>query len=193
MDTVNLGIRVSSRLCLIAFGLCVGCHTPDVKDDVHTDVLLVDDFPVASISAVVTEGSALVQSAPPAWYSEELTMSELWQISMRYEHKFHEPWKYMGTRDGQHYLALYPFMGYRLIYRIDASEFPLDTTFELTSNTGKWQDIFEYSYLGNKYALYIEPLLMDAPEGLLPVDRADAGASLEDLFMQDVQILGLDD
>ena len=109
-------------------------------------------------------------------------------MNMQWDCKFHEPWKYMGTRDGEHYLSIYPVSGFRDIYRIAEDQYPIENPFELTSRPSKWRDITVFSYLGIEQTLSIEVPLLDSPEGLVPIRVNDGG--VEDLFMQDVQILG---
>jgi len=137
------------------------------------------------------QSSSIAVGAPKQWYSQQVTKSELWQKGMQHGYKFHEPWKYMGTKDGEHYLALYPFLGFREIYRITEDEYPIEDPFQLTSRTSKWRAITVFSHLGLDYPLVIEPLLLEQPEGLVPIP-ADVIQmdGLEDLFMRDVQILG---
>jgi hypothetical protein len=113
---------------------------------------------------------------------------------MQHGYKFHEPWKYMGTKDGEHYLALYPFLGFREIYRITDDEYPIEEPFELTSRSSKWRDVESFNYHGQTYPLVVEPPLFEQPEGLVPIQinagpGVDFGGGVEDLFMQDMPIL----
>lgn len=176
--------------------LLSGCRSSDVADSVAASSAVVVLTPVAASSGaayegeVLAQGSSIVVGAPTQWYSQQVTKSELWQKSMQHGHKFHEPWKYMGTKDGEHYLALYPFLGYREIYRIDVSEYSIEGPFELTSRTSKWREIFKYSYSGIDQNLVIEPLMMEGPGGEFGSGLKITNVGVEDAFMMEVPILG---
>jgi len=136
-------------------------------------VVAVPPVVASSGAAYATEVSAqrcsIAVDTPKQWYSQPLTKSELWQKGMQHGYKFHEPWKYMGTKDGEHYLALYPFLGFREIYRIAEEEYMIEEPFELTSRSSKWREVTVFSHLGVEYPLVIEPFLLEQPDGLVPV------------------------
>lgn len=183
--------------CFVMIALCcVGCRSSDVVDSAVASSTVVAIVPVATVAvgAYATDAgvqnSSIVVGAPKQWYSEKITKSELGQKGLQYGCKFHEPWKYMGTRDGEHYLMLYPFLGFREIYRIAEDEYPIEEPFELTSRSSKWRDVEGFNYHGQTYPLVIEPPFFEQPEGLVPtgIDVIQMDG-LEDLFLQDVQIL----
>ena len=188
--------------CFVLFALCcVGCRSLDVVDSAQTSSAVVAVSPVAASYGVAygadvsTQSSSIAIGAPNEWYSQQVTKSELWQKAMRHGYKFHEPWKYMGTKDGEHYLALYPFLGFREIYRITDDEYPIEEPFDLTSRSSKWREIIVFSHHGVEYPFVIEPFLLEQPDGLEffggnVIELNGVGGDVEDLFMQDVQILG---
>ena len=181
--------------------LCyVGCRASDVGDAAVASSTVVALTPVATIAAgayasdAAAQNSSIVVGAPKQWYSEKITKSELGLKGVQYGCKFHEPWKYMGTKNGAHYLALYPFLGFREIYRIDEAEYLIEEPFALTSRSSKWRDITVFSHHGVEHPLIIEPFLLEHPEGIEPfgvdvIQLNSLGGDVEALFMQDVQIL----
>jgi hypothetical protein len=184
-----------SILCLIVLGLCAGCRSSEVEDAVAESSAVVVLTPIAASygaayeSDVVTQNSSIATAAPTQLYSQKVTLSELWQKSMQHGHKFHEPWKYMGTKNGEHYLALYPFLGFREIYRIDETEYEIEESFELTSRSYQWREIFKYSYSGIDQTLVIEPLMMEGPGGEFRAGLTVTNVGIEDAFMMEVPIL----
>ena len=183
------------------FGLCAlllnGCRSGDVGDAVAASATLVVVPPVASVAVsahgadVASQNSSIAVGAPKQLYSQQVTKSDLWQKNMQYGCKFYEPWKYMGTKDGEHYLAIYPFLGFREVYRITEEEYPIEDPFELTPRTSKWRDIKKFSHLGMEQPFIIEPQLFDSPDALVPIQGDGLGGDVDGLFMHDVQILEL--
>ncbi|MFQ3242264.1 MAG: hypothetical protein ACI9JZ_001959 [Lentimonas sp.] len=179
-----------------------GCRSSDVVESVQMGSAVVAVSPViASYGAAYgadasAQSSSIAVGAPAQWYSQKVTKSDLWRMNLQHGCKFHEPWKYMGTKDGEHYLALYPFLGFREMYRIAEDTYSIEAPFELTARTSKWREITVFSHLGIDQTLIIEPFLLEQSEGLVPVGvnviQLDGlGGGVEDLFMQDVQILEL--
>jgi hypothetical protein len=189
-----------SIVCSIVVLLCAGCRSSDVADSVTAAGATVVVVPVASVAIaayevdVAAQGSSIAVGAPKQLYSQLVTKSDLWRMNMQHGCKFHEPWKYMGTKDGEHYLAIYPFLGFREVYRIAEDEYPIEEPFELTARSSKWREVMEFSHLGIEQAFIIEPQLFELPEGLVPfridaIQGAGFGGDFEDLFMQEVPIL----
>ncbi|CAA6677092.1 MULTISPECIES: hypothetical protein [unclassified Lentimonas] len=139
-------------------------------------------------SDVSKQDGSVAASDLELWYSQQVTKSDLWRMNMQWGRKFYEPWKYMGTKDGEHFLSIYPVSGFREIYRIAEDEYPIEDPFELTARSSKWREITVFSYLGIEQALIIEAPLLDLPDRFVPVRVHDG--DVEDLFMQDVPILG---
>ncbi len=155
---------------------------------------LVSSYAAAYGADTAAQGSSIAVGAPKQLYSQQVTKSDLWRMNMQRGCKFYEPWKYMGSKDGEHYLAVYPFLGFREVYRIAEDEYPVEEPFELTARTSKWRDIHGFKHHGIEQRFIVEPLLFEQPEALVPI-RVDMiqgnglGSDVEDLFMQDVQIL----
>lgn len=87
------------------------------------------------------QSSAIALGLPAPAFAEHVAKNELIEIARRHGWKFHEPWLYMGTRDGRHFLALYPFLGFRSIYSIPSDQWPMNDQFPLTSMASKWREI----------------------------------------------------
>lgn len=177
-------------------GLCAlllsGCRSSEVAD-----VAAFSSYVTTYDADVALQNSSIAVGAPKQLYSKQVAKSDLWRMNMQHGCKFYEPWKYMGTKDGEHYLAIYPFLGFREVYRIAEDEYPIEDPFELTARSSKWRDINEFSHYGVEQPFIIEPLLFEQTEGLeliqvnaIQVDGL--GGDVEDLFMQDVQILELE-
>tara|TARA_B110000093_G_scaffold70167_1_gene76131 strand:- start:3836 stop:4465 length:630 start_codon:yes stop_codon:yes gene_type:complete len=194
-------------------GLCVfllsGCQSSDVDSSLNVGSLVaaadstVLVVPAATVAiaadrtGVAVQESLIAVGAPEQLYSEQVTKSDLWRMNMQHGCKFYEPWKYMGTRGGEHYLAIYPFLGFREVYSIAADEYLIEESFELTARTSTWRDINKFSHHGIEQLFIIEPLLFEQAEALVPVQFDaipvnDLGGDVEDLLMQDVQILELE-
>ena len=208
MRIESRNVAVWGALAALCVFLLSGCQSPnfdsslDVGSSVFTaaadsKVLVV---PAATVkiavdrTGVAVPESSIVVGAPKQLYSEQVTKSELWRISMQHGCKFYEPWKYMGTKDRKHYLMIYPFLGFREVYRIAETEYPLEDPFELTARTSEWREIKKLSHHGIEQPFIIEPLLSGLPDALVPtqldwVQANGFGGEIEDLFMQDVQIL----
>lgn len=192
------GMTPAKPLSLIVCALLLsGCQSSDVEDAMVASATLVVVPPIVSSYAVASEGNAAAQSssiaigAPKQLYSQQVTKSDLWRMNMQHGCKFYEPWKYMGTKDGEHYLAIYPFLGFREVYRITEEEYPIEDPFELTPRTSKWRDIKKFSHLGMEQPFIIEPQLFDSPDALVPIQGDGLGGDVEGIFLQDVQILEL--
>jgi hypothetical protein len=185
-------------------GLCAvllsACRSSEVAESVQAGSTVVAVAPlVASYGAAYganasAQGSAIAVGAPKQWYAQKVTKSDLWRMNMQYGCKFYEPWKYMGTKDGEHYLAIYPFLGFREVYRVAEDEYPVEEPFELTARTSKWREITKLSHHGIEQPFIIEPQLFEPPEGLVPIaidviQGGGLGGDVEDLFMQDIPIL----
>jgi hypothetical protein len=89
---------------------------------------------------------------------------------------------------------IYPFLGFREVYRIAEAEYPLKEPFELTARTSQWREIKELSHHGIEQQFIIEPLLLGSPDApvsiqLDGIQDNGVGGEIEDLFMQDVQNL----
>lgn len=192
--------KMATVLGVLLLTICVGCRSSDVVESAQVSSAVVAVSPLvvsygAAYSADVSaQSSSMAVGTPNEWYSQKLTKSELWQKGMQHGYKFHEPWKYMGTMGGEHYLALYPFLGFREIYRIAEDEYLIEEPFDLTSRSSKWRDITVFTHHGAEHQLIIEPFLLEAPEGIEPfgvnvIQLNGLGGDVEDLFMQDVQIL----
>lgn len=197
--------------CLLLSGLCAvllsACRSSDLHDsfDVGSEVVssagsAVVVAPIASVAItaygadVATQGSSIAVGAPKQLYSQQVTKSDLWRMNMQHGCKFYEPWKYMGTKDGEHYLAIYPFLGFREVYRIAEDEYPIEDPFELTARTSKWREINKFAHHGIEQPFIIEPQLFDSPNALVPmqvdvIPGNGLAGDIEDLFMQDVPIL----
>lgn len=144
--------------------------------------------------AAFSQAPSTTVGAAAQWYAQQVTKSDLWRMTLQHGGKFYEPWQYMGSQDGEHYLAIYPFLGFREVYRIAADAYPIDEPFALTARTSKWRAITEMTHLGIEQPFIIEPQLLEQPAGLLPIqvnaNQGDGlGGDMEDLLMQDVQIL----
>jgi hypothetical protein len=190
-----------SVICLIGLGLSSGCHSADVASSVAATGSPIAVVPVATVAIaayemdVAAQGSSIATGAPKQWYSQQVAKSDLWRMNMQHGCKFYEPWKYMGTKDGEHYLAIYPFLGFREMYRVAEDEYPIEEPFELTARTSKWRDITKISHHGIEQPFIIEPQLFEQLGALVPlrvdvVQGGGLGGDVEDLFMQEVQILG---
>ena len=108
-------------------------------------------------SMTLSENASMVMDFSPDLYSEEITAEELKALVNYHNGKFHEPWKYMGTRDGFHYLALYPFLNRRQIYRIPEEEYAIDEPFKLTSRSSGWRDILAPDFGDEVFHLVLYP------------------------------------
>ena len=198
---------VSVALLGVCALLLSGCQSSGVQDSFDAGSAVVSSagatvvvVPVASVAVaaygtdVATQNSSIAVGAPKQLYSQKMDKSDLWRMNMQHGCKFYEPWKYMGTKDGEHYLAVYPFLGFRQVYRIAEDEYPIEEPFELTARTSKWRAINTFEHHGIEQPFIIEPPLFEQPEGLeliqLDAFQVDGlGGDVEDLFMQDVQIL----
>ncbi len=192
-------VREFTLNCLLLFSLCVmllmGCRHSDTGDSVTASSTAVVVAPLGS-SYMVADGADFLAQSPSIevgrskeWYSEKVTKSDLWRMNMQHGCKFHEPWKYMGTKDSEHYLAIYPFLGFREVYRIAEDEYPIEQPYGLTTRTSKWREIHKFVHHGIEQLFIIEPRLFDQSELFELIQVDDFGGNIEDLMMQDVQIL----
>ena len=185
-------MRIESRnvaVCGVFAALCVfllsGCQSPnfDSSLDVGASVFTAADSKVLVVPAatvkiavdrtgIAVPESSIVVGAPKQLYSEQVTKSDLWRINMKHGCKFYEPWKYMGTKDRKHYLMIYPFLGFREVYRIAENEYPIEGPFELTTRTSKWRDIQKFSHLCFEQPFILEPHLFGSRLGALILHRA---------------------
>jgi hypothetical protein len=143
-------------------------------------------------SVITEQDSAISVVAPKQWYSEPLTKSELWQKGLQHGFQMHEPWKYMGTKNGEHYLMLYPLSGFKQIYRVSEEEYQIDAPFELMSSSSKWRDIMVFTHDGVRYPVQIKPHLLMLPEGKIQLDANQVDGwvgGMEQELMQQVLIL----
>ncbi len=165
----------------------IGCHSPDVVE-----------VPAVAFSESIYTADVLEQKSSDSidesfqLFSQEISSEKLHFISMQYGYKFHEPWKYMGTKNGEHYLMLYPFLRFREIYRISEEAYSIEEPFELTSQPSKWRAIESLIHYGMKIPLVIEAPLFEEPIGIMPAQSEVFGSSLEDQFMKKAQILTVD-
>jgi len=155
---------------------------------------LVNSDVLADETDLLAQGRSIGVGATTEWYSKEVTKSDLWRMNMQHGCNFYEPWKYMGTQKGEHYLAIYPSLGFREVYRIAEDEYPIERPYELTARTSEWREIHEFLHHGMQQLFIIEPLLLSSPDALVPlpslgIQGNGLGGEIEDLFMQDVQIL----
>jgi len=146
-------------------------------------------YMVADGADSLAQGPSIEVGRSKEWYSEKVTKSDLWRMNMQHGCKFHEPWKYMGTKDSEHYLAIYPFLGFREVYRIAEDEYPIEQPYGLTTRTSKWREIHKFVHHGIEQLFIIEPRLFDQSELFELIQVDDFGGNIEDLMMQDVQIL----
>jgi hypothetical protein len=210
MRIESRNVAVWGALAALCVFLLSGCQSPnfdsslDVGSSVFTAAAAADSkvlvVPAATVkiavdrTGVAVPESSIVVGAPKQLYSEQVTKSDLWRINMQHGCKFYEPWKYMGTKDRKHYLMIYPFLGFREVYRIAVTEYLLEDPFELTARTSEWREIKKLSHHGIEQPFIIEPLLSGLPDALVPtqldwVQANGFGGEIKDLFMQDVQIL----
>lgn len=112
------------------------------------DALTVSTVAPLAASYVTAEGlnrsyqsSAIAVGLPDPAFAERVTKNELIEIARRHEWKFHEPWLYMGTKNEYHFLALYPFLGFRTVYSVPSDQWPMIERFPLTSIASRWREI----------------------------------------------------
>ncbi|MFT5623265.1 MAG: hypothetical protein ACI9FZ_001195 [Bacteroidia bacterium] len=200
-------VAVWGALAALWVFLLSGCQSSDVdsSSDVVSSVVAAADSTVLVVPAatvaiaadrtgVAVQESSIAVGAPEQLYSEQVTKSDLWRMNMQHGCKFYEPWKYMGTKDRKHYLMIYPFLGFREVYRIAADEYPIEEPFELTARTSTWRNINKFSHHGTEQQFIIEPLWLGSPDAPVSIQLDGfqdngVGGEIEDLFMQDVQIL----
>jgi hypothetical protein len=128
------------------------------------------------------------------WYAPRVTKSDLWRMTLQHGGKFYEPWQYMGSQDGEHYLMIYPLLGFREVYRIAADAYPIEAPFALTAQASKWRVITKMTHLGIEQPFIIEPQLFEQPAGLVPNpvspnQQTGLGGDVETLLLQEVLIL----
>ena len=178
-------VKVEAQLlrCLLFSGVCSvvlsACRSPAVHE-----------FPDAAFS----QAPSTTVGAATQWYAQQVTKSDLWRMMLQHGGKFYEPWQYMGSQDGEHYLTIYPFLGYRAVYRIAEDAYPIDEPFGLTAQASKWRAITKMTHLGLEQPFIIEPQLFEQPAGLVPnpvspIQQDGLGGDVEDLLMQEVLIL----
>ena len=194
-------VREHTLKYLLLCGICVmwliGCRCSDVEDSMAASSTalivapLASSYMVAYETDVLAQGPSIAVGAPKQLYSKKVTKSDLWRMNMQHGCKFYEPWKYMGTKDGEHYLAIYPFLGFREVYRIAEDEYPIEQPYELTVRTSKWREIHKFLHHSIEQLFIIEPRLFETPEALELIQVDGLGGDIEDLLMQDVQILEL--
>ena len=202
MRIESRNVAVWGALAALCVSVLSGCQSSDVDSslDVRLSVVAAADstvlvVPVATVAiaadrtGVAAQGSSIAVSAPKQLYSEQVTKSDLWRMNMQHGCKFHEPWQYMGTKDREHYLAIYPFLGFRAVYRIAEDEYPIEQPYGLTARTSKWREIHNFVHHGMQQLFIIEPRLFDQPELFELIQVDGLGGNVEDLMMQDVQIL----
>jgi hypothetical protein len=159
--------------------LLSGCRSPAVPDGAD----------VASSRAPVPAVNTGAQ-----WYAPRVTKSDLWRMTLQHGGKFYEPWQYMGSQDGEHYLTIYPLLGFREVYRIAADAYPIEAPFTLTAQASKWRAITQMTHLGIEQPFIIEPQLFEQPAGLVPNpvspnQQTGLGSDVETLLLQEVLIL----
>jgi len=178
-------VKVEAQLLcgLLLSGVCSvvlsACRSPALQESLDA----------ASSPAPSTTVGAVMQ-----WYAPRVTKSDLWRMTLQHGGKFYEPWQYMGSQDGEHYLTIYPFLGFREVYRITEDAYPIGEPFALTARTSKWRAITKITHLGIQQSFIIEPQLFEQPAGLLPIQVSPIqhdglGGDVEDLLMQEVLIL----
>lgn len=169
--------------------LIYGCSSTDIHstaDEVVEASLtvavvapVIGSYYVHDESMTTAENSSIAMNLPEKYYSEVITKKELFEKVRQYQGKFYEPWKYMGTRDGYHYLLVYPFLERRQIYRIHESEYTISEEYELTADSSRWMDLpfprfndfpFEYQLVPyNPFGQDFEPQGLQLIE--LPIDQ----------------------
>jgi hypothetical protein len=194
-----------AALCLVVLSGCQSSDADsslDVRSSVFTTTLdsTVPVVPAATVTVaadrmgIAVQGTSIAVGAQKQLYSEQVTKSDLWRMNMQRGCKFHEPWQYMGTKDSKHYLMIYPFLGFREVYCITETEYPLEEPFELTTRTSEWREIKKLSHHGIDQLFIVEPLLPGLPDALVPIQLDGVqgygfDGEVEELMTQDVQIL----
>ena len=88
--------------------------------------------------------SSLMAGANPKVYSDIINIPQAQQLSRGYDASglwVKPTWKYMGTNDGFHFLAYYPSLGLRRIYRLPVSQLALADSFELRAHEWDWRPL----------------------------------------------------
>lgn len=133
------------------------CATVDLPDTIENSVAvsvaapLVASYGAAYGSKASIQSSAISTGMPPSVYAVEINKAGLVDIARANGMKFYEPWKYMGSKNGYHYFAIYPFLDLRKVYRIHLNEFSVDNEFELTSQWWNWREYDQIEHLGITY------------------------------------------
>lgn len=144
-------VRASaSRVVSTTYGivglLVAGCHSGrDTATGVANATIL--SPAVVSYGSVyglndVRQTSLISVEANPATFSEEITRHQLQELAQGRDAsglRVVPEWRYLGSKDGYHYLACLQGFDLRRVYRIKQTECPMESTFELTGVPSAWR------------------------------------------------------
>ena len=145
-DVVETTMRTA---CL---GLCVmlstaGCQS--ARDVAGASASAAVAAPVVSSYGAAYGANNLHQTslvsfkADPEHFSEPITMKQIeamHAVDNANSFALAPSWRYMGSRDGVHFLACNPpLVGFRRIYRIQGVELEIERTFDLTADATRWR------------------------------------------------------
>ncbi len=91
----------------------------------------------------VRQTSLIAVEANPATFSEEITRHQLHELARGRDASgllVVPRWRYLGSKDGYHFLACLEGLDLRRIYRIKQTECPMESTFELTAVPSAWRE-----------------------------------------------------
>jgi hypothetical protein len=94
--------------------------------------------------------TSLMVGASPEVFSDEISLKEMQALARGYDASglwMTPKWKYMGTSAGYHFLAYYPAIGLRKIYRLPESHLVLTDTFELRAHESGWRPLFSSEFV----------------------------------------------
>ena len=91
----------------------------------------------------VGQTSLIAVEANPATFSEEITRQQLQELARGMDAsglRVVPRWRYLGSKDGYHFLACLQGLDLRRVYRITQTECPMESTFELTAVPSAWRE-----------------------------------------------------
>jgi hypothetical protein len=92
----------------------------------------------------VGQTASLITGASPESFSEEISLKEVQRLARGHDASglwVEAKWKYMGTRDGYHFLAYYPLIGLRKIYRLPETQLSLEDTHPVRTFESQWRPL----------------------------------------------------
>ncbi len=141
----------ASRVVYATYGivglLLAGCQSGrDTATGVATATIL--SPAVVSYGSVyglnnMRQTSLIAVEANPATFSEEITRHQLQELARGRDAsglRVVPQWRYLGSKDGYHFLACLQGFDLRRVYRIKQTECPMESTFELTGVPSAWRE-----------------------------------------------------